>query len=235
MELAKAVTRLHLNAKVGSSSRCSGDHPEISTRHLSVTAMLSSSSVDTTTDVMETVQVGSSDDAAASTITGARVEIHNMEQSNVAIDMVMVELKKADDISMIRLLTPWDSNNPLLFRLLRKWRYVIGCPWNPGKTSEHNVVKLLVSTHLQCQRNAFRSCNQSRKDETWTDFDGPSWIQYDLFHKNKLPGSKKVNLAKFMLPAQPKLDRKRMNLYTKHGVFIINLLCVTITIWRPMN
>ena len=39
------------------------------------------------------------------------------------------------------------------------------------------------------------------QDETWTDFDGPLWIQYDLFRKNKLPGSKKVNLAKFMLPA----------------------------------
>ena len=37
--------------------------------------------------------------------------------------------------------------------------------------------------------------------ETWTDFDGPSWIQYDLFRKNKLPGSKKVNLVKFMLRA----------------------------------
>ena len=34
-----------------------------------------------------------------------------------------------------------------------------------------------------------------------TDFDGPSWIQYDLFRKNKLPGSKKVNLAKSILPA----------------------------------
>ena len=39
------------------------------------------------------------------------------------------------------------------------------------------------------------------QDETWTDLDGPLWIQYDLFRKNKLPGSKKVNLAKFMLPA----------------------------------
>ena len=38
-------------------------------------------------------------------------------------------------------------------------------------------------------------------DETWTDFDGPSWIQYDLFHNNKLPGSKRVNLVKFMLRA----------------------------------
>ena len=41
------------------------------------------------------------------------------------------------------------------------------------------------------------------QDETWTDFDGPSWIQYDLFRKNKTPGSKKVNLAKFMLRALP--------------------------------
>ena len=32
-------------------------------------------------------------------------------------------------------------------------------------------------------------------------FDGPSWIQYDLFRKNKLPGSNKVNLVKFMLRA----------------------------------
>ena len=39
------------------------------------------------------------------------------------------------------------------------------------------------------------------QDETWTDFDGPSWIQYDFPRKNKLPGSKKVDLAKFMLPA----------------------------------
>ena len=39
------------------------------------------------------------------------------------------------------------------------------------------------------------------QDEAWTDSDGPSWIQYDLFHKNKLPGSKNVNLAKFMLRA----------------------------------
>ena len=41
----------------------------------------------------------------------------------------------------------------------------------------------------------------SPQDETWTDFDGPSWIQYNLFRKNKLQGSKKVNLARFMLPA----------------------------------
>ena len=41
------------------------------------------------------------------------------------------------------------------------------------------------------------------QDETWTDFDGPSWIQYDLFRKNKLPGSENVNLAKFMLRALP--------------------------------
>ena len=27
--------------------------------------------------------------------------------------------------------------------------------------------------------------------KTWTDFDGPSWIQYDLFCKNKLPGPKR--------------------------------------------
>ena len=40
------------------------------------------------------------------------------------------------------------------------------------------------------------------QDETWTDFDGPSWIQYDLFRKNKLPGSKNLNLAKFMLRAK---------------------------------
>ena len=39
-------------------------------------------------------------------------------------------------------------------------------------------------------------------DETWTDFDGPSWIQYDLFRKNKLRGPKNVNLAKFMLRAK---------------------------------
>ena len=39
------------------------------------------------------------------------------------------------------------------------------------------------------------------QDETWTYFDGPSWIQYDLFRKNKLLGSKNVNLAKFMLRA----------------------------------
>ena len=37
--------------------------------------------------------------------------------------------------------------------------------------------------------------------QTWTDSDGPSWIQYDLFRKNKLPRSKNVNLAKFMLRA----------------------------------
>ena len=43
--------------------------------------------------------------------------------------------------------------------------------------------------------------NEWPQDETWTDFDGPSWIQYDLFRKNKLPGSKNVNLAKFMLRA----------------------------------
>ena len=29
------------------------------------------------------------------------------------------------------------------------------------------------------------------QNETWTDFDGPSWIQYDSFRKNKLTGSKK--------------------------------------------
>ena len=39
------------------------------------------------------------------------------------------------------------------------------------------------------------------QDETWTDFVGLSWIQYDLFRKNKLPGSKNINLAKFMLRA----------------------------------
>ena len=44
------------------------------------------------------------------------------------------------------------------------------------------------------------------RDETWTDFDGPSWIQYDLFRKNKLPGSKKVNLVKFMLWAKKRHD-----------------------------
>ena len=33
------------------------------------------------------------------------------------------------------------------------------------------------------------------------NFDGPLWIQYDLFRKNKLPGSKKVNLVMFMLRA----------------------------------
>ena len=33
----------------------------------------------------------------------------------------------------------------------------------------------------------------------------PSWFQYDLFRKNKLPGSKKVNLIKFMLRAHPSL------------------------------
>ena len=46
-----------------------------------------------------------------------------------------------------------------------------------------------------------RSVTNWPQDETWTDFDGPSWIQYDLFRKNKLPGTKKVNLAKFMLRA----------------------------------
>ena len=39
------------------------------------------------------------------------------------------------------------------------------------------------------------------QDETWTDFDGPSWIQYDLFRKKTLPGSRNVNLVKFMLRA----------------------------------
>ena len=38
-----------------------------------------------------------------------------------------------------------------------------------------------------------------RKTKLGTDFDGSLWLQYDLFHKNKLPGSKKVNLVKFML------------------------------------
>ena len=28
------------------------------------------------------------------------------------------------------------------------------------------------------------------QDETWTDFDGPSWIQYDLFRKYKNRGPK---------------------------------------------
>ena len=45
------------------------------------------------------------------------------------------------------------------------------------------------------------SLNFTPQDETWTDFDGPLWIEYDLFRKNKLPGSKNVNLAKFMLRA----------------------------------
>ena len=48
------------------------------------------------------------------------------------------------------------------------------------------------------------------QDETWTDFDGPSWIQYDLFRKNKLPGSKKVNLAKFMLRARMLVELLRL-------------------------
>ena len=36
------------------------------------------------------------------------------------------------------------------------------------------------------------------QDETWTNVDGPLWIQYDLFRKNKQPGSIKVNLVKLM-------------------------------------
>ena len=29
------------------------------------------------------------------------------------------------------------------------------------------------------------------QDETWTDLDGPSWIQYDLFRKNNYRGPKR--------------------------------------------
>ena len=59
----------------------------------------------------------------------------------------------------------------------------------------------------------FVTCSAVRhwapQDETWTDFDGPSWIQYGLFRKNKLPGSKNVNLAKFMLRAHWALYSQR--------------------------
>ena len=40
------------------------------------------------------------------------------------------------------------------------------------------------------------------QDETRTDFDGPLWIQYDLFRKNKHRGPKRfTNLFEFMLRA----------------------------------
>ena len=54
------------------------------------------------------------------------------------------------------------------------------------------MIELAVWLQLQLCR---------RKTKLGTDFDGPSWIQYDLFRNNKLPESKKVNLAKFMLRA----------------------------------
>ena len=67
---------------------------------------------------------------------------------------------------------------------------------------------------------------QGPQDETWTDFDGPSWIQYDLFRKNNLPGSRKVNLAKFILPACQGIDihrsARRKNL-RPHKVFEVSL------------
>ena len=53
-----------------------------------------------------------------------------------------------------------------------------------------------IDAHDYVFRYVFRP-----QDETWTDFDAPSWIQYDLFRKNKLPGSKNLNLAKFMIRA----------------------------------
>ena len=47
------------------------------------------------------------------------------------------------------------------------------------QTGDHTQLLILWATKITPQ------------DETWTDFDGPSWIQYDLFRKNKLPGIQK--------------------------------------------
>ena len=62
--------------------------------------------------------------------------------------------------------------------------------------SFNEIVYFMLCSMQSARRNG------PQRDETWTDFNGPSWIQYDLFRKNKLPGSKKVNLVKFMLRAR---------------------------------
>ena len=44
---------------------------------------------------------------------------------------------------------------------------------------------------MNCQLSVSCCWALGPQDETWTDFDGPSWIQYDLFRKKTTTGSKK--------------------------------------------
>ena len=75
------------------------------------------------------------------------------------------------------------------------------CRFYPRKRGSENDERKCNDCNLIVYTCLVRQPFLTPQDETLTYFDGPSWIQYYLFRNNKLQGSKKVNLVKFILRA----------------------------------